>query len=333
MLGRLRKIAWREIRSKPTFQKRLEQLVRDGCVAVVLEIVRQDDGRVLTQREWNTICDCCQRVGIYLVVDECLTALRCGAPFAHQLPQYSEFKPSFVIFGKALFSSGIAVNYDGVHVSRLGYTDSKGLLEGWDHNPSRVLEPLAAIQSMGVIRLAEREQWWDRSTRIGENLRSVIKGIYPSLQLGGLGALIYLPKAIAESVEVIGASTGACCRWMPYLDEGMDDAEQVYALFGEHARSFREHLCSRLKSLTFRTLFCILCAECAVDDLIQCRNCYGYICRSCRDLASARRHMAGQCATGEATCSRKRRRLELGKLKTRSRAPLSRAVKRGSQQD
>jgi hypothetical protein len=162
-----------ELKSKRNLHMKLEHLVRDGCVAVILEIVRQCDGRVLTQREWNIICVCCQKVGIYLIVDECLTAIRCGAPFAHHLPQYREFKPSFVIFGKALISSGIAVYWDGVHISRLGYTDSEdilGDLEGWDHKSSRVLQPMVTIQSLGTIRLAERERWWDRSTRIGENL-------------------------------------------------------------------------------------------------------------------------------------------------------------------
>jgi hypothetical protein len=275
---------------------RLKQLVRDGCVALILEIVRQSDGRVLTRREWNLICECCQEVGIYLIVDECLTALRCGAPFAHQLPQYKEFKPSFVIFGKTLISSGIAVNWDGVHISRLGYTDSKDILEGWDHKSSRVLQPMVAIQSLGTIRLAEREQWWDRSTRIGENLRSILKGIDPNIRLVGIGALIYMPKAASESVQVIGASAAVSCRWMPYLDEGMDDEEQVYALFGEHSRSFREYLCSKLKSSSFRTHFCILCAENAVDGLSQCSSCFGYICAGCRELQAAGRHMAGECA-------------------------------------
>jgi hypothetical protein len=62
------------------------------------------------------------------------------------------------------------------------------------------------------------------STLIGENL----KGIGPNIRLGGAGALIYMPKTAAESVQIIGASAAVSCPWMPYLDEGMDDEEQVY---------------------------------------------------------------------------------------------------------
>lgn len=185
---------------------------------------------------------------------------------------------------------------------------------------------MVAIQSLGTIRLAEQERWWDRSTRIGENLRSILKGIDPNIRLGGIGALIYMPKATAESVEIIGASAGVSCRWMPYLDEGMDDKEQVYALFGEHSRSFREYLCTKLKSLSFRGHFCILCAECAVDDLSQCSSCYGYICAGCRESKAAGRHVAGECARGHAPDSRKRKRGPSGSLITRSIAQRNRGV-------
>jgi len=60
-------------------------------------------------------CKFCDAVGmyrLYLTVDECLTTFRCGAFFTHQPPQYSDFRPSFIVFGKALATNGLAI-WDG----------------------------------------------------------------------------------------------------------------------------------------------------------------------------------------------------------------------------
>jgi len=114
-------------------------------------MVSQQDGRIVSEAEWNTICDCCEEAGIYLAVDEVLTVWRCGAPYAHLLPEYSSYKPSFVVFGKAVGASGIAVHWDGIHVQRLGYDDSRftedkmNFIHQWDYKSSRNIDPNDAL--------------------------------------------------------------------------------------------------------------------------------------------------------------------------------------------
>lgn len=102
---------------------KFKALVKAGHIAVVLEMVSQRDSRVVTPQEWNIICECCEEASLYLAIDEVLTVWRCGAPFAHLLPEYSNHKPSFVVFGKAIGASGLAIHWDGVHVKRLGYAN------------------------------------------------------------------------------------------------------------------------------------------------------------------------------------------------------------------
>lgn len=272
---------------------RLRSLRKRGIIAVVVEIVRQSDGHLLSQKEWETICECCESAGLYLIVDESLTAIRCGAPFAYQLRQYRKYKPSFVIFGKAL-APGIAIVWDGLHVKRFGIVDQKDrvhLSTLWDLLPSQVQEPTATLRSWGTIVWAERENWVQRAQRLGVILRSVVRDLCPGVLLGGEGALIYLPSAVSRTADVVGAATPTHCRWMPYLDSGMMDDRQVRSLFGREGSSFRQALKLRLKRIN---KFCIICAEQAADSFWHCKRCDGYICNICEG-PDVHRHHYGEC--------------------------------------
>jgi hypothetical protein len=48
---------------------------------------------------------------------------RYGAPFAHFLPEYGNYEPSFAVFGKAVGAGGHDVHWDVVYVKRHGYAD------------------------------------------------------------------------------------------------------------------------------------------------------------------------------------------------------------------
>jgi len=264
-------------------------------------MVRQRDGRVVTPQEWNTICECCEEAGLYLAVDEVLTTWRCGAPFAHLLSEYSNHKPSFVVFGKAVGASGLAIHWDGVHVKRLGYADPQYIddqtqfIHLWDHRSSRVIDPNEALRSWGYILLSEKDKWCERSLRIGQNLRTVLREVCPEVEVKGLGAFIYIPAETARRMEIVGAAVDGCSvRWLPYLDEGLDDLNQVYELFSESGTASREML---TKSITnFVRQRCIVCSDflhSAVNG--PCHRCSGYVCDVCVDSGDYIRHREGKC--------------------------------------
>ncbi|KAL9128868.1 MAG: hypothetical protein Q9175_007434 [Cornicularia normoerica] len=97
---------------------------RSGCVALIAEIVRARDGVGISQTAWKHLLRACKKHNLVLVVDEALTSIRCGAPFAHQLPQYQKHGlPDLVLFGKAVRTNGIAVDWRGINMRKLAITD------------------------------------------------------------------------------------------------------------------------------------------------------------------------------------------------------------------
>jgi adenosylmethionine-8-amino-7-oxononanoate aminotransferase len=97
------------MRNRAQLTTKFRELAKVGTIAVLVEMVQQASGHVLTSDEWENICISCEEANLYLIVDEALTAVRCGAPFAHQLPQFQKFTPSFVYFGKFLATAGLAI--------------------------------------------------------------------------------------------------------------------------------------------------------------------------------------------------------------------------------
>ena len=92
-------------------------------MALIIEIVRAADGSVMSEASWKHILQACKRYCLVLVVDEALTAIRCGAPFAYQLPQYRKHGwPDLVLFRKAIRTNGIAVEWEGIN------------MQGWDQS-------------------------------------------------------------------------------------------------------------------------------------------------------------------------------------------------------
>ncbi|KAJ9634375.1 hypothetical protein H2199_009033 [Coniosporium tulheliwenetii] len=221
--------------SEQKLRDTLKQLAAEGYFAVVVEMVRASDDRVLPPAEWETLCRCCSDVGLYIVVDEALTAVRCGAPFAHQRPEYKALSPSFVLFGKAIVACGLGVCWNGVHMNRLGYSDSgreedvADILRSWDMKVSQALPAASLLNSWGVLILAQQEDWPQRASRVGAQLRRILRDMYPGIVINGLEALIYIARAKASTTNIIGAAAGKVVRWMPFLDQGMDDESQPLA--------------------------------------------------------------------------------------------------------
>ncbi|KAI4184565.1 MAG: hypothetical protein LQ346_006089 [Caloplaca aetnensis] len=91
-----------------------------GCVALLVEVVRSRDGRPMPPGVWQVTVEACRTHGLFLIVDEALSAIRCGAPFAHQLPEYRRGgRPDLVLFGKGVRTCGVAVDWEGVNMKGL----------------------------------------------------------------------------------------------------------------------------------------------------------------------------------------------------------------------
>jgi len=291
--------------NREMFLAKLIHLRSLGHIALLIEIVRQHDGYILSTAQWETICSCCDEVGLYVVVDEALTAIRCGAPFAFQLPQYAKYRPSFVQVGKAVVSGGLAVCWDGVRMSRLAGSEEEkeGLVQRWDGLPSLIQDPFLLLRSWGTIILAEQEGWTERAVRIGHLLRRILREIHPkgNLAISGLAALIYLPASLARKMDVIGAAvTEKHCRWMPYLDAGMADERQLRILFGPNGRELRQRISEKdTPGTSMRRRICIVCAEASAERFEKCEGCCGVVCNFCSEEKStqkwAKRHVSGKC--------------------------------------
>jgi hypothetical protein len=290
---------------RPAFLAELIRLRSSGHIALLIEIVRQHDGYVLTTEQWDMICSCCEEVGLYVIADEALTAIRCGAPFAFQLPGYAKHRPSFVQVGKAVVSGGLAVCWDGVRMYRLagGEEDRTGLVQRWDGLPSLIQDPFLLLRSWGTIILAEKEGWTKRAMDIGHLLRRILREIHPKgkLNISGLAALMYLPTSLARKMDIIGAAvTEKHCRWMPYLDAGMADDRQLRILFGPNGRELRQRISGKdTPSTSMRRRICIVCAEASAERFERCEGCFGVVCNFCLEDKSmqkyAKRHTSGKC--------------------------------------
>ena len=134
-----------------------------GCVALIAEIVSARDGAVISPMDWKHLLNACQKHNLFLVVDEALTAIRCGAPFAYQLPQYQKHGfPDLVLFGKAVKTCGVAVEWRGINAAKLGMEDKDDrvfMALEWQERLTEMAPPACLLLSWGTMVLAGREDW------------------------------------------------------------------------------------------------------------------------------------------------------------------------------
>lgn len=157
--------------------RELRALQNRGYIGILFEIVSANGGMVISSEQWNMLAESCLQCELFLVVDEALTAVRCGAPFAFQRPEYAKYEPSFILFGKGIRVSGLAVNPRGVMISKLGL-DQQNLIRFctlWaDRLPSSVLPFPVLLESLGTLRLIRQKNLPERSERIGLYLRELL---------------------------------------------------------------------------------------------------------------------------------------------------------------
>lgn len=295
-----------EIRRENQYEKQFLSLRHKGYVGIMVEMVSSSGGEVLPPAQWDALAAACEATGLYLVVDEAMTAVRCGSAFACLRPEYTRFRPSFVIYGKGLRICGLAVFPDGVTVRRMGYdldTLEDAAASFFDRLSTEPAYVRPLLNSWAVIRCAQEEDWPARATSIGEHLRELVQPM--TSRTGGLGALLYLKKEHAVRANVIGAAAGPrYIRWIPYLDIGMQNRQTVRVLFGPASGILRQELKTMLSS---NTSSCVICGDAGEGETPAtiCDTCFCPICNVCssrkRGLVAVfvRRHLENRCLEQE----------------------------------
>lgn len=261
-----------------------------GCIAFLIEMVRSSDGRPLETAAFQSIAAECEKVGLALVVDECLTAFRCGAPFACQRPEYvGNGCPDFVLFGKGLQICGISINYNGTW-NRKHFKHSiatgKQIVSSWQSLVTKAVPIPMLIDSLNIIERAIQYDWASRSQLIGKHLREIIcESMSSSTRalpqtdkrraIGGLDALIYLPQETSQKLLVMSAgNTGSTVtRWLPLMDYLMTEKSFLYQyIFGPTSMRQRKKLAQHYEQDGLCPLWCLYCGVKPVG-LVWCRTC------------------------------------------------------------
>jgi 4-aminobutyrate aminotransferase-like enzyme len=157
-----------------TIEKQIGKAKGNKCIAFLVEMIRSRDGRPLTSDQWRATVDACEKHNVMLIVDEAVTAIRCGAPFAHQLPEYRfHGQPDLVLFGKAIR----AVVWNGINVGKLQITGPDERLQmvlEWQLRFTETAPPHSLLQSWGTIVAAQSQDWPESAVHIGRTLREVL---------------------------------------------------------------------------------------------------------------------------------------------------------------
>ena len=261
-----------------------------GCVALIAEIVRARDGSVMSQVAWKHLLNACKTYNLVLVVDEALTAIRCGAPFAYQLPQFRKHGfPDLVLFGKAVKTNGVAVEWRGINMLKLALTDPEERLFialEWQERLTEMAPPASLLTSWATLALARRENWPKRSREIGHLIRGFIQaeGINEA-SIAGLHSLLYLRTEDQARLKspVMGANAGNYVRWFPTLDKVMMSKEELCKkVFGPASIKHRGDVARFLGSRGVRLGFCARCGR-AVEAGLRPSSCWVCVVECCEE--------------------------------------------------
>lgn len=269
-----------------------------GCIGVVVEVVNnQFHGRVTTPEELRILSEACTENGLILAIDETITALRCGAPFAYQRPEYKGIrKPDLVFFGKALGANGIGINFDGPYLNRLGIDKPSKKIQAIHDWQAVVTQPLplpVLIDSMGVLEMATAGDWVSRARIIGQHLRQIALGRAQSLRgngvkseievIGGLDSFIFIHKDVAETFLVMGASNAgpwvSWVRWLPRMDRHLTDRSILNSIMSKDGAEKRGIMSQCLEKEGLRPQWCFYCGNSAREtEYHWCRICCVDVC-------------------------------------------------------
>ncbi|EXJ92221.1 hypothetical protein A1O3_00771 [Capronia epimyces CBS 606.96] len=275
-----------------------------GCIGVIVEIVNnQLHGRVTTPEQLRNLMDACKQTGLMLVIDETITAVRCGAPFAHQRPEYRAVgKPDLVFFGKGLGANGIGINFDGPYLQRLGIdaaSKRRQAIHDWQAVVTQALHLPVLIEALGILEMATAGDWVGRAQTIGRHLRRIAMTRAETLKrdrdpsgdpdpvLGGLDSFIFIRKDIAATFLVMGASNAGpwvrWVRWMPRMDRRLTKTSTIESLTSVSAKSreLRKYMSLCLEKEGLKPQWCFYCGNSAGRDsgIPWCKTCCIDVCR------------------------------------------------------
>ncbi|KAI1262893.1 pyridoxal phosphate-dependent transferase [Xylariaceae sp. FL1019] len=211
-----------------------------GCIAVMFDMISTEDGEVLPPTTFGIIKECCSRNRLLLVIDETMAALRCGAPFSFQRPEYAEegveFQPDLVVFGKGIGVSGIAINFNGIMTKGLMYTEKEDIYQTiryWRAMVSRPVRLPILLEAISILRAAEAEHWTENSERIGQTIRQILYELEPEMQgkdmVRSLGSVIVIHRELAIKYRLMCAirRRSPWARLLPRLSSSSADRDAL----------------------------------------------------------------------------------------------------------
>lgn len=284
---------------------------KQGCIGVIAEIVQNtSEGRLTTPEELCILSEACYTNDLIFAMDETMTALRCGAPFAHQRPEYRKSKPDLIFFGKALNVNGIGINFDAPYLSRLKISTSlrrKQAVYDWQATVTRALHMPVLIDAVGVLEMAIAGNWVSRSKIIGQHLRQIAMQRAQELDIidneketelvGGLESLLFVHKTISKTFLVMGALTAGpregWVRWLPRMDKHLTDKSILESIMLTGEVKKRRRISEYLEQEGSKPQWCFYCGTWARNIYYRwCRTC----CIDCCDAEEcSRRLLAHEC--------------------------------------
>ena len=280
------------IRNFKKIKNQVKKAKAAGCIAMIVEIVSATDGSVINIVTWRRLLSACREHCLVLIVDEALTAMRCGAPFAYQLPQYANAGfPDLVLFGKAVRTNGIAVEWRGINIQKLGIKKRDKRLEtilDWEDRFTAMATAQDLLASWGTLILAHKEDWTTRAPEIGSLLRDMLRreGIRPQL-ISGLHGLIYIrQKNYVTRSPIMVANSGTYIRLLPTMDAVMTSREQLLAkVFGASSIPHRAEFAAFLRGEDYDLHWCSKCGLAVDEDKLEvCEKCVVRQCAECEPV-------------------------------------------------
>lgn len=279
--------------SESTLLNKLAEAKRQGCVAVVCDLVSTSDGSVLPSDLYHLLLSCCKQARICLIVDEAMTAMRCGAPLACQRPEYignGEIQADMIAFGKGMGVSGVAINFNGLMMRHLAYHKRDQILQTlkfWRCMVSRPIATPVLIEALGILNVAEMEDWPAKSEQIGAAFRAFVHQYAQNDSdkeiIRGLGAFLAVDREFSKQFRVMAAfrRRSSWARWLPKLNSpGFLDPQSIGKyLIGPGARSIRRAMSKEAQMHGAKPLWCYSCGiDTAGDE--WCRTCFLASCGS-----------------------------------------------------
>ncbi|KAL3462452.1 hypothetical protein BJX64DRAFT_277174 [Aspergillus heterothallicus] len=217
--------------SEERLLNKLRRAKAQGCVTVICDLVNASDGSIFPPEYYRMIRICCAKARLFLLVDEAMTAIRCGAPWVCQRPEYlddSNLQPDLIAFGKGMGVSGIAINFNGVMMRHLAYQKQAQILQTIRFWRSMVTRPIAIpvlLEALAILNVAKAEDWPARSEKIGSAFREFIlrhaggEGEGKEI-VRGIGAFITVDREFSKRFCVMAAfrRKSSWARWLPKLD-------------------------------------------------------------------------------------------------------------------